>query len=272
MRAGDAGVQQGSGGDPAGGVHRGLRRTGRTLARCPASLGAAPPARQPSRTGQICRRGGHGRTCCTPRAISRCPGRRSRSGRPDEADREIEQPYLGSPAERLASNDFAELSDAELAELAAADARRSRWRVPSRRSQAPQARRPGGRRTDMRSTLRQARRTGGHAFRLIGEVAGEAAAAAGGALRHLRVDGAVRAGNDPAAVLCGGRGRRRGIQLRHPADAADDCAGPFDAGGRAGQGRRRRRRTGTAAPRSARRSRSSTTYTGGAAWPGARSC
>jgi uncharacterized protein len=85
-----------------------------------------------------------------------------------ESEREIEQRYLGSPAERLAGADFAELSPAELAELAAA-MRQITLAMPSRRSRR-RKRRPGGRRTDMRSTLRQARRTGGHAFRLIGEV------------------------------------------------------------------------------------------------------
>ncbi|HKD89298.1 MAG TPA: VWA domain-containing protein [Streptosporangiaceae bacterium] len=86
----------------------------------------------------------------------------------DRADTEIERPYLGSPVERLAGADFAELSDAELAELAAA-MRQITLAVPSRRSRRRKPR-PGGSRTDMRATLRQARRTGGHAFRLIGEV------------------------------------------------------------------------------------------------------
>jgi uncharacterized protein len=86
----------------------------------------------------------------------------------DEAEGEIERPYLGSPVERLAGTDFAELSDAELAELAAA-MRQITLAVPSRRSRRRKPR-PGGSRTDMRATLRQARRTGGHAFRLIGEV------------------------------------------------------------------------------------------------------
>jgi uncharacterized protein with von Willebrand factor type A (vWA) domain len=89
-------------------------------------------------------------------------------GDEDEAGQEIERPYLGSPVERLAGTDFAELSDAELAELAAA-MRQITLAVPSRRSRRRRPR-PGGSRTDMRATLRQARRTGGHAFRLIGEV------------------------------------------------------------------------------------------------------
>lgn len=87
---------------------------------------------------------------------------------PAEAEREIEQPFLGSPVERLAGADFAELTAAELAELTAA-MRQITLAVPSRRSRRRKPR-TGGRRTNMRSTLRQARRTGGHAFRLIGEV------------------------------------------------------------------------------------------------------
>jgi len=86
----------------------------------------------------------------------------------DGAETEIERPYLGSPVERLAGTDFAELSDAELAELASA-MRQITLAVPNRRSRRRRSR-PGGSRTDMRATLRQARRTGGHAFRLIGEV------------------------------------------------------------------------------------------------------
>jgi hypothetical protein len=86
---------------------------------------------------------------------------------PDEASEEILRPYLGSAVERLAGTDFAELSDAELAQLAAT-MRKITLAVPHRRSRR-RYRRPGGRRTDVRSTLRQARRTGGHAFRLIGE-------------------------------------------------------------------------------------------------------
>jgi uncharacterized protein len=81
---------------------------------------------------------------------------------------EVNQAYLGSPAERLGSTDFAELSEAELAELAAA-MRQLTLAVPARRSRRH---RPGSgrRRTDMRATLRTARRTGGDPFRLIGQV------------------------------------------------------------------------------------------------------
>ncbi|MGO8956274.1 MAG: vWA domain-containing protein [Streptosporangiaceae bacterium] len=84
------------------------------------------------------------------------------------AEREVARPYLGSPVERLAGTDFAELSAGELAELAVL-MRQLTLAAPVRRSRR-RRRRPGGQRTDMRSTLRQARRTGGHAFRLIGEV------------------------------------------------------------------------------------------------------
>jgi uncharacterized protein with von Willebrand factor type A (vWA) domain len=82
-----------------------------------------------------------------------------------EPEREIEYRYLGSTVERLAGQDFAELSESELLLLAGL-MRRITLAVPVRRSRR-QRRRPGGPRTDLRSTLRQARRTGGYAFRLI---------------------------------------------------------------------------------------------------------
>jgi uncharacterized protein len=90
------------------------------------------------------------------------------AGAADDSGPEVSRPYLGSPVERLAGTDFADLSQAELAELAAA-MRQITLAVPERRSRRH---RPGsaGRRTDMRATLRNARRTGGHAFRLIGQV------------------------------------------------------------------------------------------------------
>jgi uncharacterized protein len=86
----------------------------------------------------------------------------------EEPDREIADPYLGTSTERLATKDFAELTDSELISVATL-MRRITLALPERRSRR-QRRRPGGRRTDMRATLRQARRTGGDAFRLIGRV------------------------------------------------------------------------------------------------------
>jgi uncharacterized protein with von Willebrand factor type A (vWA) domain len=94
-------------------------------------------------------------------------GAASDASEPDDDGQQILRPYLGSAVERLAGTDFADLSDAELAHLAAA-MRKITLAVPNRRSRRRDTR-PGGRRTDVRSTLRQARRTGGHAFRLIGE-------------------------------------------------------------------------------------------------------
>jgi uncharacterized protein with von Willebrand factor type A (vWA) domain len=81
-------------------------------------------------------------------------------------EQEVEHPYLGSTVERLAVQDFAELTEAELASLASL-MRGITLAVPLRRSRR-ERRRPGGPRTDMRATLRQARRTGGHAFALVG--------------------------------------------------------------------------------------------------------
>jgi hypothetical protein len=85
---------------------------------------------------------------------------------PQGPEREVENPYLGSTVERLAGQDFAGLSDAELASLAGL-MRAITLAVPLRRSRR-ERRRPGGPRTDMRATLRRARRSGGHAFALIG--------------------------------------------------------------------------------------------------------
>ncbi len=106
----------------------------------------------------------------TARAHSVAVALASEPGEQDEsdADREVARPYLGSPVERLAGADFADLSAAELAALADA-MRQITLAVPARRSRRRRPR-PGGQRTDMRATLRQARRTGGHPFRLIGEV------------------------------------------------------------------------------------------------------
>jgi uncharacterized protein len=84
----------------------------------------------------------------------------------DDNDDELEDRFLGTSAERLASKDFAELSDAELATVTAL-MRRLTLAVPERRSRR-QRRRPGGQRIDLRATLRQARRSGGQAFDLIG--------------------------------------------------------------------------------------------------------
>jgi uncharacterized protein len=82
-----------------------------------------------------------------------------------EPEREIEHRYLGSTVERLAGQDFAELSDSELTLLVGL-MRSITLAVPMRRSRR-ERRRPGGPRTDLRSTLRQARRTGGYTFRLL---------------------------------------------------------------------------------------------------------
>jgi uncharacterized protein with von Willebrand factor type A (vWA) domain len=91
---------------------------------------------------------------------------RETADRDDQGDDDVAQPYLGSSTERLASKDFAELTEAELISVAML-MRRITLALPERRSRR-QRRRPAGRRTDMRASLRLARRTGGHAFRLIG--------------------------------------------------------------------------------------------------------
>jgi len=131
----------------------------------PAGLpGPSPaPSTQPEQQAQLTETADGARTridVLSPAAAD------SDAAEPDDAQ-QVLRPYLGSSVERLAGTDFAELSDAELTELAVA-MRKITLAVPNRRSRRRDTR-PGGRRTDVRSTLRQARRTGGHAFRLIGE-------------------------------------------------------------------------------------------------------
>ena len=109
--------------------------------RAGASASAADAARAHARRGPVRPRAGPATT-----------------RRPADED-EISRPYLGSPVERLAGTDFAELSESELAELAAL-MRQITLAVPERRSRRHRPG-PGGRSTDMRASLRQARRTGG---------------------------------------------------------------------------------------------------------------
>ena len=77
---------------------------------------------------------------------------------------------LASRSERLAGQDFAELTPAELASLAGL-MRELTLAVPVRRSRRQHST-PHGRHTDLRSTLRQARRTGGHPVRLARQAPG----------------------------------------------------------------------------------------------------
>ncbi len=130
----------------------------------------------------------------------------------DHADEDIEQPYLGTSTERLASKDFAELTDAELISVATLMA------LPPAAAQA----------------RRQAYRYAGHAatgaadrrarIPLDRPQSGRATPPAGRALRYLGVHGALRPGDDPIALLRRGRSRRRGVYLRHPTDQAHACA------------------------------------------------
>ncbi len=92
------------------------------------------------------------------------PGGAADAAEADADQAETARAALASRVERLAGTDFAELSPAELEELAGLMSELT-LAVPLRRSRRehPSAR---GRRTDLRSTLRQARRTGGHPLRL----------------------------------------------------------------------------------------------------------
>jgi uncharacterized protein with von Willebrand factor type A (vWA) domain len=86
-------------------------------------------------------------------------------GGPDD-DAVTENRFLGSTTERLAGQDFAELTPGELAQLAGL-MRTLTLATPRRRSRRYR-RHPGGRHLDVRATLSQARRTGGDPVRLIG--------------------------------------------------------------------------------------------------------
>jgi uncharacterized protein with von Willebrand factor type A (vWA) domain len=130
--------------------------------------GAIPPAARPPASPQPAALADGATPAGAHTEILRTVDRSDDEAESAEPDEEIARPYLGSAIERLAGTDFAELSAAELAELARA-MQKMTLAVPARRSRR-RNRRPRGRRIDVRSTLRQARRTGGHAFRLIGEV------------------------------------------------------------------------------------------------------
>ena len=128
-----------------------------------------------------------------------------------ELEREIENRYLGSTVERLAEQDFAELSDAELLLLAGL-MREISLAVPHApvAPPAPQARRTAHRYA-IDLAAGPADRWGCVPAHFTRAVA--AAAPPGGAVRHLRVHGAVRAGHDPAAVLRRGRRPGRGVHF-----------------------------------------------------------
>jgi len=117
--------------------------------------GSQPPAAQLATAASVARLHAESVTSVTDDAAA-------------DEEREVSRRYLGSPVERLAGADFAELSPAELAELTAA-MRQITLAVPGRRSRRRRPR-TGATGISMRATLRQARRTGGHAVKLIGQV------------------------------------------------------------------------------------------------------
>ncbi len=122
-----------------------------------AAAGRPPPEAMLAQAAMAARE--HDAAPQRPQAVP--PGEGPEAG----ARREVEDRYLGSNAERLAGTDFADLTEAELAQLAGL-MQQLTLAVPARRSRRPR-RRPGGPRTDLRATLRQARRTAGHPVRLI---------------------------------------------------------------------------------------------------------
>ena len=171
----------------------------------------------------------------------------------DEPDVESPYPALAAAAERLGRPrlrlPLAGRAGAPRRGDAAAAAGHPAAPVPPLRPA-----RPRGARVDLRTTLRLAQRSGGYPVRLARHRLRCTPPPAGRALRHLRLDGAVRPG--PAAARLLPRPRRRpgrGVHLRHPADPADPGAGQGTARGGAGTGRPAPRPTGPAAPASARR-------------------
>lgn len=126
--------------------------TGRGQPGTPGAQPPAPPARpHPSRPG------GPPPAGAAPSAAGRAP-----AGEPP--DRQTPYPALAAGTERLATRDFAELTEAELAELAEAMRRLHLW-LPLRRSRRRVAA-ARGRQVDLRATLRHAGRTAGHPVRL----------------------------------------------------------------------------------------------------------
>ncbi|MEU4096486.1 VWA domain-containing protein [Streptomyces sp. NPDC026673] len=106
------------------------------------------PSRSPSGTGRPAAKGG------TVGPFDHGPGRA----------REVATPTAASPGDRLATRDFAELTDAELA-LLAGTMRAITLNTPVRTSRRCAPARHGGR-VDLRRTLAAGRRTGGHPLRL----------------------------------------------------------------------------------------------------------
>ncbi|WP_431965850.1 vWA domain-containing protein [Actinacidiphila sp. bgisy160] len=106
------------------------------------------PPRSPAGAGRTAPRGG---------AAGRAQDARGRS-------REVETPTIASPTDRLATRDFAELSEDELVLLARA-MRAIVLNTPLRPSRRRRAARHGER-VDLRRTLAAGRRTGGHPLRL----------------------------------------------------------------------------------------------------------
>ena len=187
---------------------------------------------------------------------------------------------VASAAERLRGRDFAELSPAELRQLVAL-MREMTLAVPPRRTRRYRPARDG-KRPDLRRTLRLARRSGGEAMQVRPPRAADPAAPAGRALRHLRLDGALRPRAADAALRAerrpGARGARGAGQNRPevfsfatrltrltPALAAATPDTMLAKAGEAAPDWSGGTRIGAA-------SRSSTTTTAAGAWPAARWC
>ena len=168
-----------------------------------------------------------------PRSTSRWRWRATRSGWPSAAS------TASSPHE------LAQLYRADVAP--AAGHARSGARAAYERARH-------GRRIDLRRTLRTQPAHRRRPDPAGAPAAARRAAAARDAVRHLRLDGAVRPGLPAVPDLRRGRrAERRGVRVRHAADAADARAGRRATPSGRSSGRRRRRPTGRAARGSATR-------------------
>ena len=176
----------------------------------------------------------------TPAA--RQPPRRRGDGQAARARRRVEDepPVMDavltvSDRERLQQMDFEAMSAEEIA-AAKREIRRLVLPLDLRRTRRLRAD-PLGPVTDLRRTIRQSLRQGGEILTIAREPPGDAAAAAGRAVRHLRLDVALRA--DPAALPARGHQRPRPracVPVRHPADQRHPPASPSRSRGRVPDG------------------------------------
>ncbi len=133
-------------------------------------------------------------------------------------EQELPIPVLASDEEITREKRFDALSAEELVALRGLMKQLS-LATPRRLSRRAERRRHGNR-IDLRRTLRASMRTRGRSDRAGAPPAASRATAAGAAVRHLGLDGALRPRVPAVPGLCGRRRTaRRGVRVRDPADA-----------------------------------------------------